>query len=196
MERQERDVIEFLREENRILKRQLHGRRLQLCDDERRRLAVFGERLGRPVLAKVTSLVTPDTILRWHRELIARKWTYGSLRCGRPGVQGEIRQLVVRMAIENPSWGYTRIQGALKNLGHRVASDGRANPEAPRHSAKPGEAAAVAHVSACTLERAAGRGLFHDRGLDCPWPGYLLHGVCHRTADASRPRPRVNAVPG
>jgi len=121
MERQERDVIEFLREENRILKRQLHGRRLQLCDDERRRLAVFGERLGRPVLAKVTSLVTPDTILRWHRELIARKWTYGSLRCGRPGVQGEIRQLVVRMAMENPSWGYTRIQGALKNLGHRVA---------------------------------------------------------------------------
>jgi hypothetical protein len=95
MERQERDVIEFLREENRILKRQLHGRRLQLCDDERRRLAVFGERLGRRVLAEVTSLVTPDTILRWHRELVARKWTHGSLRCGRPGVQGEIRQLVV-----------------------------------------------------------------------------------------------------
>jgi putative transposase len=99
----------------------LHGRRLQLWDDERRRLAVLGERLGRRVLAEVTSLVTPETILWWHRELIARKWTYGSPRCGRPGVQIEIRRLVVRMALENPSWGYTRIQGALKNLGHSVA---------------------------------------------------------------------------
>lgn len=121
IERQQRDVIEFLREENRVLKRQLHGRRLQLCDDERRRLAVLGEGLGRRVLAEVTSLVTPETILRWHRELIARKWTYGSPRHGRPGVQVEIRRLVVRMALENPSWGYTRIQGALKNLGHSVA---------------------------------------------------------------------------
>ena len=80
LERQQRDVIEFLREENRVLKRQLHGRRLQLCDDERRRLAVRGERLGRRVLAEVSSLVTPETILRWHRALIARKWTYGSSR--------------------------------------------------------------------------------------------------------------------
>ena len=121
LEREQRNMIEFLREENRVLKRQLHGRRLQLCDDERRRLAVLGERLGRRVLAEVTSLVTPETILRWHRELIARKWTYGAQRHGRPGVQAEIRQLVVQMAIDNPSWGYTRIQGALKNLGHRVA---------------------------------------------------------------------------
>ena len=122
LEREQRNVIEFLREENRVLKRQLHGRRLQLCDDERRRLAALGERLGRRVLAEVTSLVTPDTILRWHRELIARKWTHGSpRRRGRPGVQVEIRRLVVQMAIDNPSWGYTRIQGALKNLGHRVA---------------------------------------------------------------------------
>ena len=59
IERQQRDVIEFLREENRVLKRQLHGRRLQLCDDERRRLAVLGERLGSRVLSEVTSLVTP-----------------------------------------------------------------------------------------------------------------------------------------
>jgi putative transposase len=121
IERQQRDVIAFLREENRVLKRQLHGRRLQLCDDERRRLAVLGERLGRRVLAEVTSLVTPETILRWHRELIARKWTYGSPRHGRPGVQLEIRRLVLQMANDNPSWGYTRIQGALKNLGHSVA---------------------------------------------------------------------------
>jgi putative transposase len=99
----------------------LRGRRLRLTDDQRRRLAVLGERLGRRVLTRVATIVTPDTILRWHRRLIARKWTYLARRPGRPGVLQEIRRLVVRMAQENPGWGYTRIQGALKNLGHHVA---------------------------------------------------------------------------
>jgi hypothetical protein len=58
-------------------------------------------------------------LLRWHRQLIARKWTYAT-RAGKRGVLAEIRRLVVRMAEENPTWGYTRIQGALKNIGHRV----------------------------------------------------------------------------
>src|ERR671910_3837613 len=88
LEREQRDVIEFLREENRVLKTQLQGRRLRLNDDERRRLAVIGQRLGRRILADVATIVTPDTILRWHRELIARKWTYVTARPGRPGVQG------------------------------------------------------------------------------------------------------------
>ena len=121
LEREQRDVIAFLREENRTLKAQLSGRQLQLNDEQRRRLAVLGQRLGRAVLREVATLVTPDTILRWHRELIARKWTYARRRPGRPGVLAEIRRLVLRMATENPSWGYTRIQGALKNVGHRVA---------------------------------------------------------------------------
>jgi putative transposase len=120
LDREQRDVIAFLREEN-VLKAQLRGRRVRLTDDERRRLAVVGQRLGRRVLAQVASIVTPDTILRWHRELVARKWSCAARRRGRPGVQMEIRRLVVRMATENPSWGYTRIQGALKNLGHQVA---------------------------------------------------------------------------
>lgn len=121
LEREQRDVIAFLREENRALKAQLAGRRLRLSDAQRRRLAVLGQRLGRAVLRDVATLVTPDTILRWHRDLIARKWTYRRRRPGRPGVLAEIRRLAVRMAMENPSWGYTRIQGALKNVGHRVA---------------------------------------------------------------------------
>jgi len=121
LEREQREVIAFLREENRALKAQLTGRRLRLNDVQRRRLAVLGQRLGRDVLRDVATLVTPDTILRWHRELIVRKWTYTRQRPGRPGVLTEIRRLVVRMATENPSWGYTRIQGALKNVGHRVA---------------------------------------------------------------------------
>jgi len=102
-------VIAFLREENRTLKAQLTERRLQL-DDAQRRLRVLGQRLGRAVLRDAATLVTPDTILRWHRELIARKWTRTRHRPGRPEVLAEIRRLVLRMATENPSWG-TRIQG-------------------------------------------------------------------------------------
>ncbi len=117
---QQQEAVEYLIEENRILRGQLRGRRLQLTDDERRRIAVRGHRLGRRGLRQVASIVTPDTILRWHRQLIARKWTYTRDRSSRQGVLAEIRRLVVRMAEENPTWGYTRIGGALKNLGHRV----------------------------------------------------------------------------
>lgn len=65
--------------------------------------------------------MTPDTILRWHKRLIAAKWTYPSNRAGRPGIMKKIRSLIVRMAFDNPSWGYCRIQGALKHVGHSVA---------------------------------------------------------------------------
>lgn len=75
--------------------------------------------MGRRRLREITTLVTPDTLLRWHRQLIARKWTY-TKPSNRRGVLAEIRRLVVRMAEDNPTWGYTRIQGALQNVGHRV----------------------------------------------------------------------------
>ena len=117
---QQQDAIAFLREENRVLRARLEGKRLRLDDSERRRLAELGHRLGRPLLGKVATIVTPDTILRWHRELVARKWTYAAVRVRPRGVQARIRALVIRMATENPTWGYTRIQGALKNLGHQV----------------------------------------------------------------------------
>jgi hypothetical protein len=87
-------VIEYLREENRVLKVQLQGQRLRLTDDDRRRLAVRGAALGRRVLAQVATIVTPDTIVRWHRQLIARKWTYPRRRLGRPTTLPEIRCLV------------------------------------------------------------------------------------------------------
>ena len=117
---QQQDVIAYLIEENRALRSQLAGRRLRLTDEQRRRLAQRGKRLGRRVLSQVATIVKPDTLLRWHRQLIARKWTYATRRSGRQGVLAEIRWLVVRMAADNPTWGYTRIRGALKNLGHRV----------------------------------------------------------------------------
>ncbi|MCP3994194.1 MAG: transposase family protein [bacterium] len=119
--RHQQHAVEYLVEENRVLKEQLSGRRLRLNDSQRRRLAAKGQRLGRRTLTAVATIVTPDTILRWHRRLIAAKWTYAKKRVGRPGLMKEIRELIVRFATENSTWGYCRIQGALKNLGHAVA---------------------------------------------------------------------------
>jgi len=120
LDRRERQAIAYLMEENRVLRRQLRQRHLRFTDADRRRLAVRGHRLGRQVLHQIATIVTPDTILRWHRQLVLRKWTYPNKRSDRRGVLAEIRRLVVQMAEENPTWGYTRIQGALKNVGHRV----------------------------------------------------------------------------
>ena len=120
LDRRPQDTVAYLIEENRILRGHVRGR-IRLTDKERRRLAVHGHRVGRRRFRDVATIVTPDTILRWHRQLIARKWTYAKRRGGRPGVHAEIRRLAVRMAEENPTWGYTRILGALKNVGHRVS---------------------------------------------------------------------------
>ena len=87
--RRQLEVITYLREENRVLKEHLGGRRLSFTDAQRRRLAATGNGLGRRALAEVATLVTPDTILRWHRQLIARTWTTVRRRVGRPGVLQE-----------------------------------------------------------------------------------------------------------
>jgi transposase InsO family protein len=117
---QRQAAVAYLLEENRILRAQLRGRRVRLTDKDRCRLAIGGQRVGRRLLRQVATIVTPDTILRWHRQLIECKWTYAKGRRGRSDVLAEIRRLVARMAEENPTWGYTRIQGALKNVGHLV----------------------------------------------------------------------------
>ena len=119
--RHQQDVIEYLKEENRVLRQQLGERRLVLTDDQRRRLAVKGKALGTDLLKEFAGIVTPDTILRWYRRLVARKYD-GSLRRGpgRPRTVPEIADLVVRIATENPRFGYTRIRDALSNLGHEV----------------------------------------------------------------------------
>ena len=119
LQRREREAIAYLIAENRLLHLQLGGRRLRVTDAERRRLAVRAHRVGRATLREIATIATPDTLLRWHRRLVARKWTYAR-KTSRHGVLLEIRRLVVRMAGENPTWGYTRIQGAPKNLGHCV----------------------------------------------------------------------------
>src|SRR5882762_9227375 len=119
--RHQLDVIEYLQEENRVLKERVGGRRLRFTDAERRRLARKAQALGRKVLNELETLVTPDTLLRWYRELVASKWNYSHRRGpGRPRVMKTIVELILQMALENPSWGYTRIRGALANLGHQV----------------------------------------------------------------------------
>ena len=121
--REQQDAIEYLRTENQVLRDKLGHKRLLLNDDQRRRLAVQGKILGRRRLAEIGTLFTPDTILRWHRMLVAQKWDYSQRRgtTGRPRTEPEMVELVLRMARENPSWGYDRIQGALLNLGHQVS---------------------------------------------------------------------------
>src|SRR5713101_6391066 len=109
---------EYLAAENRILKAQLRGR-LQLSDAERATLGEIGHRLGRKVLGEVAKVARADTILAWYRKLVARKFDGSKARRtpGRPRVDRVLEQLIVRMAKENPDWGYDRIVGALANLG-------------------------------------------------------------------------------
>ena len=116
-------VIDYLRTENAVLKEKLGKKRILLNDDQRRRLAVKARILGRKALEEIATIVTPDTLLRWHRRLVAEKWDYSERRTnsGRPPVSDEVKQLVLKMAKENPTWGYDRIQGALANLGHHIS---------------------------------------------------------------------------
>jgi putative transposase len=95
---------------------------LSLADDQRRRLAVKSKVLGRRRLAGIAGTVAPDTILRWYRRLVAKKYDGSKARWpGRPTTKPDLAALVVRMANEKPTWGYTRIRGGLKGLGHEVA---------------------------------------------------------------------------
>ena len=157
----------------------------------------LGHRLGRELLASVVTIVTPDTILRWHRELVARKWTYGNAGGSRAGLRARIHALVVRMATENPTWGYTRIQGALQNLGHHVGRSTIARivktagiPPSRERS-----------MTWWTFVRAHWPALvaadfFTTEVSDRPRSRHVLHGVRHRAADQAGACTRVDAATG
>ena len=113
---------EYLVTENRLLRNQIQGR-LRLADGERKALAEIGQRLGKQALAEVATIVKPDTILVWHRKLVAQKCDGSHLRKapGRPPIDAEIEALIVRLAKENRRWGYDRIAGALAHLGYTIS---------------------------------------------------------------------------
>src|SRR5437773_2975023 len=107
--RHELIVIELLRAENRLLKERLRGRRIRFTDAEQALLARKAKAVGRKALLELDTIVSPDTLLRWHRRLVAQKWTFAERRgAGRPGIMRHISELIVRMAQENPRWGYAR----------------------------------------------------------------------------------------
>src|ERR1039458_4011171 len=100
--RHQLDLIAYLQEENRVLTERLGGRRIRFTDTERCRLARKAHTLGRKVLNELHTLVTPDSLLRWYREMVACKWNYSHPRGpGRPRVMQRIVNLVLRMALEN-----------------------------------------------------------------------------------------------
>ena len=128
---------EYLVTENRLLRKRIPGR-VRLNDGERTTLAEIGKRLGRQALAEVATIVTPETILSWHRKLVAQKFDGSQQRKapGRPRIDPELEVLIVHMAQENRSWGYDRIVGALANLGLTV-SDQTVGNVLKRHGIAP-----------------------------------------------------------
>jgi len=118
-EREKEIEILLLRHQLRVLERQVA--RPELTPADRMVLAALSRVLPRRAWRR-SAFVTPATLLRWHRELVARRWTYPHRRPGRPATGGEIRALVVRLAQENPAWGYRRIHGELVGLGIKLAA--------------------------------------------------------------------------
>jgi hypothetical protein len=126
----------YLIAEHRLLRRQIDGR-VQLTDGERQELAAIGAKLGKKTLEEIATVASPETSLAWHRRFadhtVASPPPWQSV--GRPCIDKEIEVLVVRMACENRSWGYDRIQGAVKHLGDRISDQTVGNIlKAPWHS--------------------------------------------------------------
>jgi len=198
MNQHQHHVINYLTEENRVLHEQIGARRIRFSDDQRRRLAAKAKKLGRKVLAQVATIVTPETLLAWHRKLIAEKYDGSTHRTrGRPRTAAEIAALVTRMAEENRSWGYRRIQGALANLGHLLAHNTIADilkqhgiEPAPERSRKTTWKEFLSRHWADCRQR-----LFHDRGLDAEWTTSLYRPFLYGAFDA-KGRDRGNCEPG
>jgi hypothetical protein len=135
-----------LRHQVAVLERQLAGTRVRFTAPDRALLAALLNRLPRGVLRRMRLLVRPDTVLRWHRDLIAGRHAARSKpkRLGRPPTVRSVRLLVLRLVRENPGWGYRRVHGELLVLGIKVAAstvweilnDAGVDP-APERSATP-----------------------------------------------------------
>ena len=128
--REQQSRIEYLQTEVAVLKEYIGKKRILLNDNQRRRLAVKGKTLGRKTLLEIGCLFTPDTILKWHRKLVAIKWDYSGRKAskpGRPRIRQVIVDLMVKFARENPTWGFDRIQGELAKVGYTICDSTIAN---------------------------------------------------------------------
>ena len=124
LNKEQQAVIEYRDEEIRILREKLGNKRLLLNDGQKRRLATAAAKVGRDALGKIGALFSPETLLRWHQSLVAKKYDSSAKRGKRgpePTKANQIRDLVLKLADENPDWGYGRIHGELKELGHKVS---------------------------------------------------------------------------
>ena len=196
LNQQQQDVIDYVQEENRILRQPLGDKRLRFNDDQRRQLAVQAKKRGWRMLQEVTTMVTPATLLAWHRRLIARKYE-GRQQPGpgRPPTR-EIQRLVVRMATENRDGGYRRIQGALAHLGHEVGRGTIANL-LKEHGLEPAperERKTTGKEFLCRpREVRVAADFFTLEGLDAPGvdevPGALLHRPGESTGGDRGSRP-------
>ena len=135
--RQQQAVIEYLHTENAVLKEKLGKKRILLSDDQRRRLAVKGKILGRKKLSQVGTLFTPDTILRWHRQLVAQKWDYSDRKEKKPG-RPRVRQVIVELALQfakqNPTRGLRPYQWCIVECRlHHQRHNHRQHPQSTRH---------------------------------------------------------------
>ena len=140
--RQQQQRIDYLETIVMVLKEHNGKRRILLTDDQRRRIAVKGKLVGRKQLAEIGGLFTPDTILRWHRQLVAKKWDYSNRKeqkPGRPRVRQVIVDLTVKFAKENPTWGLRPNQrrSIECRLPHYRHHD-RQHLESPRHRTSAG----------------------------------------------------------
>ena len=126
----QQQIIEFQNAQIQILLKQLGRKRLLLSDDQRRVLAVKAQAIGRKALLQLTTIFAPDTILRWHRELVAQKFDSSDKRHpGRPRIRQEVVDAILRFALKNPTWDYDHVHGALANIGF----DRRQRARSTRH---------------------------------------------------------------
>lgn len=191
MNRQQQEVIEDLQTENRVLKEQLGAKRIMLNDDQRRRLGVKGKILGRKLLEEFGTLFAPDTILRWHRQLVAQKWDYSDRKKkepGRPRIRQVIVDLTLQFAKENPTWGFDRIQGELAKVGYQIC-DTTVSNILKEHGIEPAPTRKRTGSWQTFLEITLGRDgsdrLYFRGSLDQRRAGDFLSAIRHGTENTS-----------
>ena len=127
LQREQQTAIAYLRVENAVLREHVPDKRIRFNDRQRRKLARAGKVMSARARRQFATLVTPDTLLLWFRRLVAKKYTTPGQRRGQPPVREYLEQLVVRLAKENPTWGYTRIRQVMFTLGHQLGRTTIAN---------------------------------------------------------------------